>query len=90
MVSAASIVAKVTRDRAIAVLAKKYGEIGSGYPSDPVTIRFLTAWIEEHTPPPAYCPEELEDGQRDHCKKIAEPIIRFLRPGTRDTATAGR
>jgi len=53
VVSAASIVAKVTRDRAIATLGKKYGEIGSGYPSDPVTIRFLNAWIDEHrTPPP--------------------------------------
>jgi len=53
VVSAASIVAKVTRDRAIATLSKKYGDIGSGYPSDPVTIRFLNAWIDEHnTPPP--------------------------------------
>ena len=53
VVSAASIVAKVTRDRAIAALAKKYGEIGSGYPSDPVTIRFLDSWIDEYkTPPP--------------------------------------
>ncbi len=52
VVSAASIVAKVTRDRAIATLSKKYGEIGSGYPSDPVTIRFLTTWIDEHKNPP--------------------------------------
>jgi len=53
VVSAASIVAKVTRDRAIATLSRKYGDIGSGYPSDPVTIRFLTNWIDEHkTPPP--------------------------------------
>jgi ribonuclease HII len=53
VVSAASIIAKVTRDRAIATLSKKYGEIGSGYPSDPVTIRFLRSWIDEHkTPPP--------------------------------------
>ena len=52
VVSAASIVAKVTRDRAISVLAKKYGEIGSGYPSDPVTIRYLTAYIEDHRHPP--------------------------------------
>ena len=53
VVSAASIVAKVTRDRAIATLSKKYGEIGSGYPSDPITIRFLNTWIDEHkTPPP--------------------------------------
>jgi ribonuclease HII len=52
VVSAASIVAKVTRDRAIAALSKKYGELGSGYPSDPVTIRFLNNWIDEHRAPP--------------------------------------
>lgn len=52
VVSAASIIAKVTRDRAIATLAKKYGEIGSGYPSDPVTIRYLTGYIDEHRAPP--------------------------------------
>ncbi len=48
VVSAASIVAKVTRDRAINVLSKKYGNIGSGYPSDPVTIAFLSAYFDEH------------------------------------------
>jgi ribonuclease HII len=52
VVSAASIIAKVTRDRAIATLAKKYGTIGSGYPSDPVTIRFLNSYIDEHRVPP--------------------------------------
>lgn len=52
VVSAASIIAKVTRDRVIATLAKKYGEIGSGYPSDPVTIRFLNSYIDEHRVPP--------------------------------------
>lgn len=52
VVSAASIVAKVTRDRAITELSKKYGEIGSGYPSDPVTIAFLSAYIDEYKQPP--------------------------------------
>jgi len=52
VVSAASIVAKVVRDREIVKLAKKYGEIGSGYPSDPVTIRWLTSYIGEHPSPP--------------------------------------
>jgi ribonuclease HII len=52
VVSAASIVAKVTRDRAIMTLSKKYGNIGSGYPSDPVTIAFLSAYIDEHKCPP--------------------------------------
>jgi ribonuclease HII len=52
VVSAASIIAKVTRDRAIKTLAKKYGEIGSGYPSDPITIRYLSGYIDEHRSPP--------------------------------------
>jgi len=52
VVSAASIVAKVTRDRAIAALSKKFGNIGSGYPSDPVTIAFLSDYIDEYKCPP--------------------------------------
>lgn len=52
VVSAASIIAKVTRDRLITTLAKKYGDIGSGYPSDPVTIRWLNTYIDEHRVPP--------------------------------------
>ncbi|PKP53514.1 MAG: ribonuclease HII [Candidatus Altiarchaeales archaeon HGW-Altiarchaeales-3] len=40
-VSAASILAKVERDRIIEKLKDKYGEIGSGYPSDSKTKNFL-------------------------------------------------
>lgn len=40
-VSAASIIAKVTRDREIEKIREKFGEVGSGYPSDPYTIEFL-------------------------------------------------
>ncbi|RJQ17172.1 ribonuclease HII [Candidatus Woesearchaeota archaeon] len=42
VVSAASIIAKVTRDREIEKLKKKFKvNFGSGYPSDPLTISFL-------------------------------------------------
>lgn len=41
VVAAASIVAKVERDMAIARLRKEFKDVGSGYPSDPKTIRFL-------------------------------------------------
>ena len=41
VVSAASIIAKVERDSEIADLAEKYGDFGSGYPSDQKTIDFL-------------------------------------------------
>jgi len=40
-VGAASIIAKVRRDSIIEELKKKYGDFGSGYPSDPKTQRFL-------------------------------------------------
>ncbi len=45
VVSAASIIAKVTRDREVEKIRKKIRmEIGSGYPADPITKKFL----EEH------------------------------------------
>jgi len=40
-VAAASILAKVTRDREIEKLKEKCGDFGSGYPSDPKTKAFL-------------------------------------------------
>jgi len=49
VVSAASIIAKVRRDEEIKEIEKEIGEaIGSGYPSDPDTIKFLESWIERH------------------------------------------
>jgi len=48
VVSAASIIAKVERDRSISDLRKKYGEFGSGYASDRRTIEFLEEWIKTH------------------------------------------
>ena len=46
-VSAASILAKVSRDRAITRLSKKY-DIGSGYPSDPKTKIFVKKSIRRN------------------------------------------
>lgn len=55
VVSAASIVAKVVRDRAISELEVEYGEVlGSGYPSDPRTIDFLERWINDKGNPPPF------------------------------------
>jgi len=48
IVSAASIIAKVDRDKAIERLCKKYGKIGSGYPHDPDTISFLCNWVKKN------------------------------------------
>jgi ribonuclease HII len=46
VVSAASIIAKVERDREIAELKAKYGDFGCGYPTDPKTIEFLRRCLE--------------------------------------------
>lgn len=54
VVSAASIVAKVMRDRDIEDLRRRYGDFGSGYPSDPRTINFLRSWAEKHNSLPDF------------------------------------
>lgn len=41
LVSAASIVAKVERDKTLKEIKEEYGDLGSGYPSDKKTIAFL-------------------------------------------------
>ena len=55
VVSAASIVAKVHRDRSIRQLEAEIGaEIGSGYPADPKTIQFLRGLLKEKEDIPSY------------------------------------
>ncbi|MGV8131089.1 MAG: ribonuclease HII [Candidatus Pacearchaeota archaeon] len=41
VVGAASILAKVSREEAVSKIKEEFGNIGSGYPSDPVTIEFI-------------------------------------------------
>ncbi|MCK4474802.1 ribonuclease HII, partial [Candidatus Bathyarchaeota archaeon] len=47
IVSAASIIAKVERDKEIAELKEKHGDLGCGYPTDQKTISFLRQYIKE-------------------------------------------
>ncbi len=55
VVSAASIIAKVRRDAEMRAIEAEIGEpMGSGYPSDPVTIAFLENWIREKGSPPPH------------------------------------
>ncbi|MCW4054251.1 MAG: ribonuclease HII [Candidatus Bathyarchaeota archaeon] len=53
VVSAASIIAKVERDREIAALKVVYGDFGSGYVTDQKTLRFLKQWIKTHSEYPS-------------------------------------
>ena len=47
LVAAASILAKSEREKHIKTLKKKYGDFGSGYPSDPKTVSWLIKWKKE-------------------------------------------
>jgi ribonuclease HII len=52
-VAAASVVAKVERDTRIKALAERYGEVGSGYPSDERTRAFLAEYVRNNGELPA-------------------------------------
>lgn len=67
VVSAASIIAKVERDKAVSELREKYGELGCGYPTDPQTIQFLKDWVKKFGSYP------------DFVRKSWKPADRILR-----------
>ena len=54
VVSAASIIAKVERDRQVELLRESHGDFGSGYHSDPATRSFFSDWMRRGEPLPDY------------------------------------
>jgi ribonuclease HII len=72
VVSAASIIAKVERDREIAELAKTLGDFGSGYPSDPRTMRFLKECCEELEEYPDFVRKSWKPAKRVRDEKGSE------------------
>ena len=48
MVAAASIIAKVIRDNEVEKLRVRFGNLGSGYPSDIITKRFVERWYYDN------------------------------------------
>ncbi len=65
VVSAASILAKVARDRSIAKLRKNHN-LGSGYPSDSVSVKFVTKYYKKNHVMPSFV------------RKSWKPILRIL------------
>jgi len=65
IVSAASILAKVTRDRSIAKL-RKIHNLGSGYPSDSVTVKFVTNYYKINEVVPSFV------------RKSWKPVLRIM------------
>ena len=51
IVSAASIIAKVERDKQLEIIRQEYGSVGSGYPSDKNTINYLKTIKNNQFPP---------------------------------------
>lgn len=76
-VSAASIVAKVERDHLISELTREYGDIGSGYPSDPVTISFLRNYLRNHEEPPFIARSSWETVKQMVIRKKQSSLLDF-------------
>jgi ribonuclease HII len=64
IVGAASVVAKVERDAHVARLAEEFGDVGSGYPSDPTTREFLRQYVDANGRLPA-CARDSWQTSRD-------------------------
>lgn len=69
VVAAASIIAKVQRDRRIREFHRSYGDFGSGYPNDPKTKRFLVEWLRSHDSFPAIVRETWETARNIRGRK---------------------
>jgi ribonuclease HII len=64
VVGAASILAKVTRDHEIERLKETLEDFGSGYPSDPRTMKFLRACAQKWTEYPDFVRKSWEPAQK--------------------------
>jgi ribonuclease HII len=80
VVGAASIVAKVRRDRAIDRLRERLGaEIGSGYPSDDLTVAFLRAHLARAAVRPPWVRIEWATMQRVKPERPGPTLDEFER-----------
>jgi len=68
-VSAASIIAKVIRDREIQMLEENFQNIGSGYPSDKKTMYFINTWIKEYKEFPYFVRKSWRPIREITCKQ---------------------
>ncbi|HKZ61455.1 MAG TPA: ribonuclease HII [Nitrososphaera sp.] len=73
VVSAASIIAKITRDQEVQQIRNRYRGIGSGYPSDEQTMRFIRRWVKKKGSAPEFArkswkPLRLLLEQKAQCK----------------------
>lgn len=70
VVSAASIVAKVERDRAVQHLRDAHGDFGSGYPSDDQTISYLRDWVSREGSEPSFARKSWKTWDRVFTRQL--------------------
>lgn len=63
VVSGASIIAKVIRDSELSKIRIKYGDVGSGYPSDKKTIKFVKEWFRQKNEIPPFARKSWKPAQ---------------------------
>jgi len=80
VVGAASIVAKVMRDREIEKLKENYGDFGSGYPSDPKTAKFVKEMIHNKETLPSFVRKSWDTIRRITEKEAQVNLEGFLGP----------
>jgi ribonuclease HII len=69
VVSAASIIAKVERDREVAALRAEHGDFGSGYLTDEKTMAFLRRLLEKNDEYPSFVRKSWRPAKRAKSEK---------------------
>lgn len=79
IVAAASIVAKVERDREIEALGRDLGRpIGSGYPSDPTTVAFVAEHVARPARPLPWLRQSWATVRRLKAERTVRPLERSV------------
>lgn len=78
IVSAASILAKVERDRTIREYQKDYGDFGLGYPSEKKTINFLEDYYQKNKTFPKIVRKEWETIKRIKRKLLCQTKVKTI------------
>lgn len=77
IVSAASILAKVERDTRIEEFHQRYGDFGSGYPSDPKTVEFVRGMILDGKKLPPIVRQSWESVRRIYAELEQSDLTSF-------------
>lgn len=75
VVSAASIVAKVVRDRIVRGIEDLYGQFGSGYSHDPETRAFLEEWVRKYGKLPPFARKSWQTAEKELNKHLQKTLL---------------